>query len=178
MAKVEKEQLRREIRQRFHASSPTERQAWSEEICKRILEEPHTKTAQHILAFYPMKDEVNILPLIRKLRAMGKVVLMPEVISDEDMILREFIDEQGVEKGRLGTISPTGKPFSDYEKIDLVLVPGMAFTCRGERLGRGKGFYDRFLTKVSGGYKRGVCFPYQVVESIPCDKNDVLVDYV
>ena len=74
-------------------------------------------------------------------------------------------------------MEPTGEPFTDYEQIDIVLVPGMAFDAAGHRLGRGRGYYDRFLIQTACR-KIGVCFPFQRVAEVPTDDHDVMMDEV
>ena len=71
-----------------------------------------------------------------------------------------------------------GEQFTDYDKIDLALVPGMAFDAAGHRLGRGKGYYDRFLGEHPHIYKIGVCFPFQRVAEVPSEAHDVVMDEV
>ncbi len=174
---VDKAALRALIRQRFKNSTIGERSAWSASICWELIKDEHIWGAKYIMAFVPLSDEVNILPLLEVLRTKGKVILLPEVISDSAMLLREYDGGKMVE-GMYGTVSPTGRVFTDYEQIDVALVPGVAFTKEGARLGRGKGFYDRFLSNLPQAYKRGVCFPYQIVDALPCEEHDLKVDYV
>ncbi len=131
-----------------------------------------------VLAFYPLKDEPDITPLLHTLIDEHKTVLLPAVVSPTEMVLREYTGECDLQRGALGTKEPTGKIFTDYDKIDLALIPGVAFTPQGDRLGRGKGYYDRLLPLLKKAYKIGVCFPYQVVEHIPCEPHDITVDYV
>ena len=82
--------------------------------------------------------------------------------------------------GRWGIWEPTdGAPLlSDYSRLDLVVVPGVAFSSDGKRLGRGKSFYDRFLPLVPRAAFVGVCYPCQVVEQIPADPWDIGMDIV
>ena len=79
---------------------------------------------------------------------------------------------------RYDILEPDGEPFTEYASIDLAVIPGMAFTLDGERLGRGKGYYDRLLAKMPMVYKLGLCFPFQILDAIPTDENDVLMDEV
>ncbi len=94
------------------------------------------------------------------------------------MILREYSDAAHLSRGVLHTMNATGAVFSDYALIDVALVPGVAFTAEGARLGRGKGYYDRFLPRLTNAYLYGICFPYQVVESLPCSAHDIRVHCV
>ena len=102
-------------------------------------------------------------------------------VSGEEMILevRELAPEQ-LALGRWGIWEPTDEAplLSDYSRLDLVVVPGVAFSSDGKRLGRGKSFYDRFLPLVPRAAYVGVCYPCQVVEQIPADPWDIGMDIV
>ena len=102
-------------------------------------------------------------------------------VSCEEMILevRELAPEQ-LAPGRWGIWEPTDEAplLSDYSRLDLVVVPGVAFSSDGKRLGRGKSFYDRFLPLVPRAAFVGVCYPCQVVEQIPADPWDIGMDIV
>ena len=63
-------------------------------------------------------------------------------------------------------------------QLSIAIVPAMAFDKQGHRLGRGKGYYDRFLSRIPNIYKIGVCFPFQMLESIPSESTDVVMDEV
>ena len=77
-----------------------------------------------------------------------------------------------------GILEPTGNIFPSLENIDLVIVPGMAFNRQGDRLGRGKGYYDKILKEASAAWKIGVCFDFQLVEELPVEAHDVRMDCV
>lgn len=126
-----------------------------------------------------MPDEVNTHGLIASLHKQGRRVLLPRMKNEEDL---ELVTYQGKLSMRLSEkyniMEPEGEPFTEYDSIDLAIIPGMAFTQDGERLGRGKGYYDRLLAKMPTVYKLGLCFPFQILDSIPTDENDVLMDEV
>lgn len=176
---MEKAELRKEIKRRFAESSAENRARWSEEICQHLHNMDALKGANVVMAFYPLPDEPDIRPLLKQLADDGKTVLLPEVTSDTEMVLRRYMPEAKMTKGLLGTQAPATEVFEDYQHIDAVLVPGVAFDKKGHRMGRGKGYYDRFLMNVpSTGIKIGVCLPYQIVESVPTEEHDFIMDYV
>ncbi len=156
---------------------------FSDEICGKLLSDSALAEAKVVLAYYALPDEVSLKKMISSFVDVGKLVLLPEVVSETDMILREYHSDSDLKVGAYDILEPRGKVFSDYELIDLALVPGMAFDKNGNRLGRGKGYYDRFFSKVleKAGrlpYSIGVCFPFQLVDSVPTDKHDFSVDMV
>ena len=130
--------------------------------------------------------EGNTLPKKSTL-AMGSTLPMESTlpagntVSGEEMILevRELAPGQ-LAPGRWGIWEPTDEAplLSDYSRLDLVVVPGVAFSSDGKRLGRGKSFYDRFLPLVPRAAFVGVCYPCQVVEQIPADPWDIGMDIV
>ena len=94
------------------------------------------------------------------------------------MEIRLYEKPEDLAEGFYGIMEPMGKLFTDYAGIDVAIVPGMGFDKSGHRLGRGKGYYDRFLPKAVNAYKIGVCFGFQKLEDIPSDNYDVIMDEV
>ena len=131
------------------------------------------------MAFCPLSDEVDIMPLLDALHNRGVTIVVPEVVSDTDMQLRLYTPDSATKKGMLGTTVPDTAIFTDYAQIDAVLVPGVAFDTDGHRLGRGKGYYDRFLKMLATGTRKiAACYPYQLVEHVPTEEHDITMDYV
>ena len=94
------------------------------------------------------------------------------------MELRRYTGTSSLQPGAYGIMEPVGERFTDYATIDIAVVPGMAFDAQGHRLGRGKGYYDRFLAKVPDVYKIGLCFSWQMVDEVPSEANDIMMDEV
>ena len=138
----------------------------------------HHSPLTTILAYWPLPDEVDIRPLLDHLVAEGKTVLLPRVTGDDSMELRRYTSREDLQEGAFHIMEPTGPLFADDQQIQLALVPGMAFDAAGHRLGRGKGYYDRFLAPRPHIYKIGVCFPFQRVGTVPVDDHDVVMDEV
>ena len=138
----------------------------------------HLASSHTILLYNALPDEVPTQALMDELVAQGKTVLLPCVINDTDMELRRYTGPQDLQPGSFGILEPTGELFTDYDAIDVAIVPGMAFDAEGHRLGRGKGYYDRFLSRVPHLYKIGLCFSWQLVDHVPCDEHDIKMDEV
>lgn len=132
------------------------------------------------MAYYSLPDEVNTHSLIDDLVSEGKTVLLPKVMGVDTMELRRYTGRDDLQEGVYHILEPVGKPFTDYAAIDLILVPGLAFDAAGHRLGRGRGYYDRFLHSRVGFYcvKIGICFDFQKVDEVPIDAFDMPVDMV
>ena len=131
-----------------------------------------------IMAFWSLPDEVDIRPLVEQLVEQGHTVVLPKVLDGERMELRRFSSKEDLAEGPYHLLEPVGEQFTAYDTIDVVLVPGMAFDAAGHRLGRGKGYYDRFLPLVPQARKMGVCWPFQRVPEVPVDAHDFTVDMV
>ena len=173
-----KDDIRRAIRARFKQQQGDKCREWSSAVCQRLLHLPRILDAQTILAFMPMKDEVDILPAIEKLYEMGKDIVLPVVVNDTDMMLKKFEGTASLTEGRYGIKEPAGQPFTRHSEIDVAIVPGMAFDDNGNRLGRGKGYYDRFLCRLPNIYKIGVCFPFQLIDTVPTTPTDIVMNEI
>ena len=132
--------------------------------------------AHTILLYSALPDEVPTQQLLDELLRKGKVVLLPRVTSATDMELRRYTGRNSLSRGAYGIMEPTGELFTDYDSIDAAIIPGRAFDREGHRLGRGKGYYDRFLSRVPNIYKIGLCYAWQVFDRIPADEHDIPMD--
>lgn len=173
-----KSELRSQMRQ-------LKRQFTQQQLCELslpIIERLHPLLveAQTIVAYYSLADEVDTHGLIDELLAVGKTVYLPRVVSDEAMLLCRYTGRDSLRKGAFGIMEPIGSPLPTDGQIDVVLAPGMAFDAQGHRLGRGKGYYDRFLSSLTPPRPRlvGVCFDFQKVDAVPTTTCDVSVDVV
>lgn len=153
-------------------------QDMSADITERVKNNPYVRNASVVMLYYSLSDEVFTHDLINELAGEGKKILLPVVIDSENMELREYHDENDLSIGAYDIMEPTGRLFTDYDAIDVAVIPGMMFDREGNRLGRGKGYYDRFLKKIRKVHKIGICFDFQVADSVPCEENDVSVDEV
>ena len=174
--KERKKELRKLIRERKKQLSLSEKQKEGKEIFSLIENSSVYKNAQIILLYWSMDDEVPTHDFILS-NYETKTILLPCVVGD-DLVLRKFEGMSSMKAGeQFGILEPTGEIFSDYEKIDLMIIPGVAFDREKRRIGRGRGFYDRLLS-VNQNKKMGICFDCQLVEQVPVEEFDVKMDYV
>ena len=143
-------------------------------IMQLLASDTHFLAAKTVLLYHSLSDEVNTHQFIEEW-CLKKQLLLPVVVGEE-LELRLFQNMNELKIGSFGIAEPTGPLFTDYAKIDFVAVPGMAFDRNGHRLGRGKGYYDRLLPKLTNAYKAGICFPYQVVDEVPVEPTDITMD--
>lgn len=130
------------------------------------------------MMYASLPDEVDTRNVLRRLLEMQKNVLLPAVVDDTHMKLRRYTGPHDLREGAFHIMEPIGEDFNDYASIDLAIVPGMSFDAAGNRLGRGKGYYDRFFHLIPQAYKIGICFDFQKVEQVPVGPFDVPVNQV
>lgn len=174
---MNKSDIRQEIRRRKATYSAQQRAELSHIVINQLESLPQWQQAQTVLLYHSLPDEVDTHDLIQHSRQAGKRVLLP-VVTGNDLELREF--QSGVElaEGSFHILEPRGEAFTDFETISMAVIPGIAFTKEGLRLGRGKGFYDRLLPLLKKAYKVGICWPFQLVGQIPCETHDIPMDAV
>lgn len=173
-----KSDLRQKIRTVLKQISPSVRAAESLDLCDRM--EPQLHSAHTILFFAPLRDELDIWPLLEKFLAGGKICALPRFQAATQTYSAVRIQNlvADIVTGKFGVREPgPGCAEVALEKFDLILVPGVAFDVRGNRLGRGLGFYDRLLQRISG-VKCGVCHDFQLQENIPTEPHDAKVTFV
>jgi 5-formyltetrahydrofolate cyclo-ligase len=151
----QKAALRSEIIAQVRQMTAEDRESFSDEICERILEMAEWAQAQTAVLFIPLPSEPVITPL--KLDCDARRVISMNIPQ-----------------------SP--KPETDLhlpETIDLVLVPGVAFSRKRQRLGRGGGYFDRLLGgRAAQAFKLGICFSFQIVDDVPAGPHDVIMDAI
>jgi 5-formyltetrahydrofolate cyclo-ligase len=134
---------------------------------------PEFQSASTVMAFKGFNTEPDTDPLFARLAAEGRRLLLPRI---EDGRIVVCDGDGPMARSRIGVEEPTG-PALPYDVVEFVIVPGLAFTPAGDRLGYGAGFYDRFLPDV-GVPNAGVCFAEQVVDALPVEPHDIKVQRV
>ena len=159
-------------------------------ICQSILASPQYKNAEQIFAYMALADEVDLGEVIKAALRDGKKVALPKIMDFEKGLMQFFyldtvqtLNSQ-TQAGTLGISEPDPQVLQPVnantlkDSSILILVPGRAFTKEGDRLGRGKGFYDRFLADdllrgARDAVMAGVCFDFQIKKSLPVDDRDI-----
>ena len=183
---MDKTEIRKEIKNRKRQYSSSQLEELSLSVLTQLSENEHLQDAHTILMYYSLPDEVHTHAYIDQLVKQGKKVLLPVVVDDKHMILKEYTGTHDLQEGAFHIMEPIGKlyPEDRYSDIELGVIPGMSFDKQGNRLGRGKGYYDRFLRQAAGMYKIGICFGFQLWEGdpsqpfIPTEETDIQMDEV
>ncbi len=176
---MDKKEMRRYIRKQKALLSLEERTRESELVCRSVMATAQWQKAATVLLYWALKDETDVGLLIDDLHGRGGTVLLPTCVGD-DLVLREYEGRQKMVTGAFDIAEPTGRIFeeAEYGKIDLAIVPGMAFDRQGGRMGRGRGYYDRLLKKLPHCYKMGVCWSVQMMERVEMNDEDVRMESV
>ena len=176
----QKSDLRRAIKERLTRMSENDRRVESQIIVREL--EKLTKDAKIVCAYLPFIDEPDIRPLLSDRLKHGKIVGMPHQEGIGMKMYRiESLEEVGKNETTRIPEPPKDEPLEESE-IDVIIVPGRAFTKDGKRLGRGNGGYDRWIeslrTKNTTAKLIGVCFEAQIVQEVPLEPHDRLMDVV
>ena len=178
---MDKKELRRYIREQKRHFTPQQLGEMSLGIMSLLLSNSHIQKADAILMYHSLPDEVDTHSALGQLLAMGKKVLLPKVVSETEMTIHEYTGQDSLQPSEpYGILEPTTPELSivNCQLSIVIVVPGMAFDRQGHRLGRGKGYYDRFFSRIPNIYKIGVCFPFQLIDKVPSEPTDILVDEV
>ena len=176
-----KETIRRELRQNLTAMKDGLRQELSERACQLLVNLLEYQQAKTVMAYIPLPDELDIEPALREAWHNGKIVVMPRIIWERHElkpIVTHNLDSD-LTAGRHGLREPAGRQEVGLGDIDLVIVPAVGFDRRGHRMGRGGGFYDRFLARPTLQARTvGITFDQQVLEELPVLSHDQRVQMV
>ncbi len=168
MDKVELRRRMRMVRELIDDRLMRSVQLWAE-----LAELDDYRDASTVMAFVGMAGEPDTDPLVARMERDGKTLVLPRIVGDR---LEPALTGESLRPGVLRIPEPTGDAV-DRADIDLVIVPGLAFTLDGSRLGQGKAYYDRFLVGLVAP-TIGVCFAEQLVDTLPMEPHDVRLQRV
>ncbi|MDX2131746.1 MAG: 5-formyltetrahydrofolate cyclo-ligase [Planctomycetota bacterium] len=176
--------LRERVRATVREVTPERWAEASSAVCARILELTEYRLARVVMLYHPTQRELSLRGVAEACLRTGRTVCLPRAnwITGQLQPARLCAWGEGLSEPVRGIREPLPAAAAVApSRIDLVVVPGVAFDACGGRLGRGSGFYDRFLAGAGGcmrGYKVGVCLDEQVVESVPMGAADTRLDAV
>ena len=174
---MDKSELRRQIRQQKQAMSEAEIEAASARLCALFVASEQYRKAKTIYGYLPYNQEVRTVPILEQAMKDGKRIAVPKVYGDE-MKFIYLADLTSVEKGYRGIPEPVADGPVAEEPDALVLMPGLAFTQYGDRMGYGGGFYDKFLALEPEHPTVALCYDFQLVDKLPTAEYDIPVDLV
>ncbi len=172
---MNKTNQRKEIANLLDKMSHEEKQRGSDAICEQLMEIASLVIANTIFAYLPLQNEVNLNPLIHQWIDESRTVGVP-LCSWEDHTMRAglitSLQSRDLIETRHGLKEPLHKHPISADFIEIMLVPGMGFDRSGARLGRGGGFYDRYLKTARPPIVVGVAFDEQILDEVHCDAHD------
>ena len=174
---MDKKELRRQIREQKRAMTEEQIVTASQRLGELFLACEQYKAAKTIYGYLPYNQEVRTVPMLEQAMRDGKRVAVPKCYGDEMRFI--YMDDLSkVEKGYANIPEPIAdEPVAD-DKTALVLMPGMAFTKDGKRMGYGGGFYDKFLAAEPNHPTVALCYDFQMVEDLPTEDYNIPVDCV
>jgi 5-formyltetrahydrofolate cyclo-ligase len=178
---MEKAQIRKDITRKRNNLDEGYIKKASAQIINNVLSYPEFHDARVVFSYMPLGNEVNVMPLNQWVLDNGRCLCIPRTNNDSKMdavIVRNLFD--GLNKTKYGIMEPApSEQAIDIKKIDLVLVPGVAFDKEGNRLGYGKGYYDRFLALCDKHTEFwGIAYSFQLLDSVPFTPYDFKVHRV
>lgn len=174
---MNKQELRRAIRERKRAMTEEEIVKRSNALAEKFYNSPAYQAASTIYGYLPYNQEVRTIPMLQRALDEGKRVAVPKVYGEE-MRFIYLEDLTQVSKGYAGIPEPIADaPVAD-DKRALVLMPGLAFDPQGHRIGYGGGFYDRFLAQEPHHPTLALCYEFQMQAHLDTEEFDIPVDTV
>ena len=170
-----KRQLRKQIREAKKSQQPDKLMTISSALLEQIEKHPRFIASDTVLLYHSLGDEVQTHAFVEKWSASKKVLL--PVVQGDILVLRHYTGKECLQIGAFGIEEPGGEDFTGYDEIQLGIIPGMSFDRKGNRLGRGKGYYDKLLPLLHT-YNIGICYRFQAREEIPAEPFDQPMDEV
>lgn len=174
---MDKKLLRQMIRQRKRQMTEEQIVRASEMLAEKFYATQQYRQAKTIYGYLPYNQEVRTVPMLQRALDDGKKVAVPKVYGDEMKFI--YMTDLGlVEKSDMGIPEPVADGPEGDDPTALVLMPGLAFTVNGDRMGYGGGYYDKFLAAEPNHPTVALCYEFQIVESLPTQDHDIPVDAV
>ncbi len=174
---MDKKELRCHIKEKKRRMTAHQIDTASVRLGELFVATQQYRQAKTIYGYLPFNQEIRTVPILERAIADGKQVAVPKVYGDE-MKFIYLTDFSRVEKSSYGIPEPIDNaPVAD-DTTALVLMPGLAFTKSGDRIGYGGGFYDKFLSGEPNHPTVALCYEFQIVDTIPTEENDIPVDLV
>ena len=180
LASSEKKRIRQESREQVKSIGAELRRKLSDRVTEVLTGRAEWKKAEKILGYLSLPDELDLRGALQQAIREGKTVTLPRYSAAEGNYCAAVV-EGAMESLKVGAF---GIPEPDRDarcialnRLDFVLVPGVAFDLNGYRLGRGKGFYDRLLAEVTG-VKCGVALDEQVIRTLPVEPHDIAMNFI
>ena len=172
---LDKPSLRRMVGQLKAHLSDSEKQRQADAVFTQIEQLQEFDAAEDVAVYWSLNDEIDTSRFIEKWYKKKRIWL--PVVVGGDLIFRQYTGIENMRKGAFGILEPTGRQLDNVAQFGLIIVPGVAFDLQNNRMGRGRGFYDRLLAN-SQAYKIGTAYSCQIFSQIPTEETDIPMDLV
>ncbi len=172
-----KKDIRKKMLEARKSHGKDEKETKDDSIRERLFSLPEFAKAKVVLFYVSVRGEVGTARAISESLKMGKKVLVPfSNMKENHMMISEIHNLNELSPGAFGIPEPKHPREFPLDKIDLVVIPGIAFDRKGNRIGYGLGFYDKFLVNVKRSVPRvAVAYGFQVLDAVPADEKDIAV---
>lgn len=171
----QKKHLRTSLKKRRGLVSESKRKEKSQQISEYLSEIDEFKHAKSIFCYISYLSEVETHALINGFLDRNLTLTVPKIVNKSEMIAVPLSDLSDLEPDNIGILTPKlNHPVSG--PFDIAITPGVGFTANGERLGYGKGYYDRWFSQNKVKIKIGIAFETQLVEKLPTEETDISLD--
>jgi 5-formyltetrahydrofolate cyclo-ligase len=178
---MKKSDLRKTSGQIRDGISTLEKIRLDKAIMKHLLSWEKYCSSTHLFCYVSFRSEVNTKPIIEASLEKGKTVAVPRIDMNSGEMRAYIIEDTGpsLEPGIYGILEPVGYCIElDYQHLELIIAPGLAFTPQGQRLGYGGGFYDRFMERHAHATLCALVYDRLILDQIPVKGHDIPVDYL
>lgn len=173
---LEKEQIRKLIQRKRREMSELELENLSSLVLFNLEQSDIFTNAKCIFIYHSLLGEVSTRYFLERWKHQKHFYL--PIVKGEDIFFREYTSEKNMLLSKYGILEPTGEDVDvTHLDIDMIVVPGVAFDHNCNRMGYGKGYYDRFLKNIKT-IKVGICFNFQLFNIIPVNEEDIPMDYI
>jgi 5-formyltetrahydrofolate cyclo-ligase len=169
----DKKQIRAEIKAALEAMDPDRAARESSAAAARLIAEREFSDARSVMIFLPIPGEINALDIARAAWSSGKRVVVPKIRAPGVMDAIEIHSlDKDLAPGAMDILEPIANEVLAASELDLIVAPALAYDRRGNRLGRGGGYYDRFISQTGGCLVCGLAFDGQLLDELPAEPHD------
>ena len=174
---VKKAELRDKMLGQRKKLNLKQKRSYDQQICEKLKKLILIKEPVVVHAYLPIKQEIDITPLLSWLLNKKITVVCPKVLPKRQLENLELLNLEDFDRGPFNTIHPAGNKVFNGD-IDFVIMPGLAFYNDHNRLVYGGGYYDRFLVKHPASLKAAICYPFQLIDKVPVEDHDIRMDRI
>ena len=178
----QKRQIRQEMRKILKTQDKLIKKKADEKIFRNLCKNTWVQQADLILCYYAMPEEPATQEFISEMLRQGKKIALPkcDMSYKGNMMFYEIknLFSEEIQSGAFGIPEPVNNYPIELTSNSIIFVPALAFTRQGKRLGRGGGYYDRFLYQYPELHKIGICYDSMLMQNLPCELHDCYVDVI